>query len=60
MGGVNLVDRALSDYKQCINRKKWYWTLLVNALIIYDVFTWRLHSLIHSENKLPQKNSKWH
>ena len=55
MGGVDLMDRALSDYRPCIKGKKWYWSLLVNALNISVVFTWRLHSLIQPENKLPQK-----
>ena len=55
MGGVNLMDRALSDYRPCIKGKKWYWTLLVNALNISVVFTWRMHSLINPEKKLPQK-----
>ena len=53
MGGVDLIDRALSDYRPFIKGKKWYWTLLVNALNISAVFTWRMHSLIHPEIKRP-------
>ena len=55
MGGVDLFDRALSDYRPSIMGKKWYWTLFVNALNISVVFTWRLYELLHDE-KVPQKD----
>ena len=55
MGGVNLFDKALSDYRPCIMKKKWYWYLLVNALNISVVFTWRLYKLVYDE-KIPQKD----
>ena len=55
MGGVDLVDRALSDFRPKIIGKKWYCTLLVNALNISVVYTWRLYELLHDE-KIPQKD----
>ena len=45
MGGVDLVDRALADYRPSILGKKWYWTLLVNAINIAVVFSWRVYQL---------------
>ena len=54
MGGVDLMDRALSEFRPCIHGRKWYWQLLVNALNISVVFTWRLYLLIHSKC-IPQK-----
>ena len=55
MGGVDLVDRALSDYRPVIQGKKWYWNLLVNALNLGMVYCWRLFELC-SGKKVPQKN----
>ena len=34
MGGIDLVDRALSDLRSNFNGKKWYWSLIINALNI--------------------------
>ena len=34
MGGVDLVDRALSYLRPNFNGKKWYWSLIINALNI--------------------------
>ena len=45
MGGVDLLDRALADYRPTILGKKWYWTLLVNAINIAVVFSWRIYQL---------------
>ena len=43
MGGVDLVDRALSDLGPNFNDKKWYWSLIINALNLGFVSCWRLH-----------------
>ena len=32
MGGVDLLDRTLSDLRPVISGKKWYWPLVVNAI----------------------------
>ena len=45
MGGVDLMDRALADYRPSIRGKKWYWSLLVNALNIAVVYSWRVYKL---------------
>ena len=44
MGGVDLVDRALSDLRPNFNGKKWYWSLVINALNLGFVHCWRLHN----------------
>lgn len=40
MGGVDLADRALSDYRPSIHCKKWHWPLVVNALNVAFVYCW--------------------
>ena len=54
MGGVDLMDRALSEFRPCIHSKKWYWPLVVNALNISVVYTWRFYSLLKNES-VPHK-----
>jgi hypothetical protein len=43
MGGVDLVDNALSDMRPVIHWKKWYGPLIVNAFGLLRVAAWRLH-----------------
>ena len=50
MGGVDLVDRALSDFRPSIHGKKWYWPLVVNALNIAFVYSWRLFRIVAGES----------
>ena len=45
MGNVDLVDCALSDLRPNFNGKKWYWSLIINALNLGFVYCWRLHQL---------------
>lgn len=45
MGGVDLMDRALADYRPAIKGKKWYWPLLVNVINIAVVYSWRVYQL---------------
>ena len=45
MGGVDLVDRVLSDLRPNFNDKKWYRSLIINALNLGFVYCWRLHQL---------------
>ena len=53
MGGVDLVDRALSDYRPEIHGKKWYRSLFVNAIILLCVFTWCIHE-ISNDKEVPK------
>ena len=51
MGGVDLMDRALSNMRPKIKGKKWYWVLLLNALNILMVFSWRMFQISTDEKK---------
>ena len=42
MGGVDLVDRALSNLRPLIRGKKWYWPSLISALNFTFVYSWRV------------------
>ena len=59
MGGVDLMDRALSDLRPVIHGKKWYWPLVVNALNIGFVYCSRLYRIVTDENN-PQKDFRRH
>ena len=55
MGGVDLVDRALSDYRPEIHGKNWFWSLIVNAINLLCVFTWRIYK-IANDKEVPQRD----
>ena len=59
MGGVDLLDCALSDLRPVIRGKKWYWPLVINALNIVFVFSWRLYRIVAGE-PVPQKDFRRH
>ena len=43
IGGVDLLDRFISQYRPTIQAKKWYWPLFVNCIEMLTVAAWRLH-----------------
>ncbi|XP_041349153.1 piggyBac transposable element-derived protein 3-like [Gigantopelta aegis] len=43
MGGVDLFDRYLSDYRPSIRGKKWYFPFFTNALNVCATAAWRVH-----------------
>ena len=43
MGGVDLCDRFLSEYRPTIRGKKWWFSLFLHGLNVLVVATWRLH-----------------
>ena len=49
MGGVDLLDSALSDLRPVIRGKKWYWPLIINAINIAFVYSWRIYRIISGE-----------
>ena len=59
MGGVDLVDRALPDFRPVIHGKKWYWPLLVNALNIGFLYCWRIFRII-ADDAIEQKTFRRH
>ena len=46
MGGVDLLNRFLSDYQPRLRSKKWWWCLFSNFLNMSVVAAWRLHKEI--------------
>ena len=46
MGGVDLLDRFLSDYRPRLRSKKWWWCLFSNFLNMSVVAAYRLHKKI--------------
>ncbi|KAL1416974.1 hypothetical protein MTO96_027272 [Rhipicephalus appendiculatus] len=54
MGGVDLLDRFISDYRPCLHGKKWYWPLLSNLLVTLRVAAWRLYTEVGSQPPLDQ------
>lgn len=45
MGGVDLLDQAVNNYRICIQGKKWWWPLWTHMLNVTVVNAWRLHAL---------------
>lgn len=50
MGGVDLLDQAVNNYRICIRGKKWWWPLFTHSLNVAVVNAWRLHLLAHKDN----------
>ena len=49
MGGVDLLDRFLSDYRPKLRNKKWWWNIFANFLNMAVVAAWRLHRSLKGE-----------
>lgn len=45
MGGVDLFDNAMNNYRIRVRGKKWYWPLITNAIDAAMVNAWKLHVL---------------
>lgn len=52
MGGVDLFDNAMNNYRIRICGKKWYWPLLTNALDAAIVNAWKLHCILRKQSDL--------
>ena len=46
MGGVDLLDRLISQYRPTIQAKKWYWPLFANCIEMLTMAAWRLHVIV--------------
>lgn len=51
MGGVDLFDNAISNYRIKIRGKKWYWPLITNGLDAAMVNGWKLYCAIDKYKK---------
>lgn len=57
MGGVDLHDNAVANYRIAMRGKKWWWPLFINTLDSMMVNAWKLHVMISKATKekpLPQ------
>ena len=52
MGGVDLLDKFISQYRPTIQAKKWYWPLFVNCIEMLTVAAWRLHVTVQASPRL--------
>jgi len=52
MGGVDLLDRFLGEYRPSIRGKKWWWPLFTNALNLSVVAAWRMFRLLHPQAQM--------
>lgn len=50
MGGVDLLDQAVNNYRISIQGKKWWWCLFTHMVNVSVVNAWRIHNLA-CENK---------
>lgn len=46
MGGVDLHDNAVSNYRIAVRGKKWWYPLWTNAITSTTVNAWKIHCLI--------------
>nr|XP_023013431.1 piggyBac transposable element-derived protein 2-like [Leptinotarsa decemlineata] len=49
MGGVDLQDQAVNNYRINIRGKKWWWVLFTHMINVSVVNAWRLHQLASQE-----------
>ena len=59
MGGVDLLECALSNLRPVIHGKKWYWPLVINAINIAFIYSLWLYGIISGET-IPQKYFRRH
>lgn len=57
MGGVDLHDNGVANYRTRILGKKWWWPLFVNTVDSTLVNAWKLYNLTH-DKKMSQINFK--
>jgi hypothetical protein len=58
MGGVDLLDRFMGQYRPTMRSKKWWWPFFSNALNMAVVAAWRLHRFLGG--KLPHLDFRRH
>ena len=59
MGGVDLLDRFISQYQPSIQAKKWYWPLFLNCIEMLTVAAWRLHVTVQGSPHLDLLDFIW-
>lgn len=54
MGGVDLHDNAVANYRITVRGKKWWWPLFINMLDSAIVNAWKMHRLVYSDKIISQ------
>ena len=52
MGGIDLLDRFISQYRPTIQAKKWHWPLFVNCIEMLTVAALKLHATVGASSRL--------
>lgn len=52
MGGVDLLDQAVNNYRVTIQGKKWWWPLWTHMLNVAVVNAWRLYSMANADENI--------
>ena len=52
MGGVDLADNMLANYRICIRGKKWWWPIFSNYIDVCMVNAWKLWLDVHPQEKV--------
>lgn len=47
MGGVDVFDRLLGQYRPSIRGKKWWWPLFIHAINVSVVAAWKIFLVLH-------------
>ena len=47
MGGVDLLDSFVAQYRIAVKGKKWWWPIFVNYVDVALCNAWRMHRLVH-------------
>lgn len=50
MGGVDLLDQGVNNYRITIQGKKWWWSLWTHMLNVSVVNAWKLHSVVNKQS----------
>ena len=48
MSGADIIDRLLGSYRPTIQRKMWYWPLVIIEINILVVVAWRVHCEVNA------------
>lgn len=49
MGGVDLLDSFVAQYRIAVKGKKWWWPIFVNYVDVALCNAWRMHRLVHGK-----------
>lgn len=52
MGGVDLHDNGIANYRITIGGKKWWWPLFINVIDSTIVNSWKLHRIIYKKESI--------